>query len=360
MIETFTPECTFPDHRVNYVGSPPLRSTLGIVWPCVLTLIASVYTALHLNIIADPNATSTKPCDCKLCTKPWLPNRICRDIRAVLVPLSLAAIALFAPELIAQRAISELWWSGGVKRKLKKIGKVNGEIPEALCDCKETVLNRKALALAIRCEMLPQEPPISKQEILDHSKAGAFTKILAIWQIVWFLVDIVMRLARHLPIAQLEVGVAGFAMLALATYGLYFSKPKGVNIGTRVSFNIPEDPETCRSLRSQYTALKHTSFNRLKDDEEDEERKNSLELAELLHQERLRLNIQSLHLYREVASQISLDTKGARLIQTLGISVVFAGMLATPFGAVHVAAWNANFPTYYFRVSSPYFMKFYG
>ncbi|KAF3012384.1 hypothetical protein E8E14_008810 [Neopestalotiopsis sp. 37M] len=388
MIETFTPECTFPDHRVNYVGSPPLRSTLGIVWPCVLTLVASIYTALHLDIIADTEATSTKLCECKLCKRRWLPNRICRDIRAVLVPLSIAAIALFAPEMIAQRAMMERYWSGGVRRKLKKIGKVNDDVlskwtrthgyyvnmggfrlcclgpfaahndtPEAPCDCKETVLSRRALALAVRCELLPQEPPISKQEILDHSKAGAFAKILAIWQMVWFLVDIVTRLARHLPIAQLEVGVAGFAMLALATYGLYFSKPKGVNIGTRVSFSIPEDPETCRSLRSQFEALEFTSFDQLKETEKDEERDHSLELAKLLRDETDHFIAQSQHFRRELLSQltISADFDDDFMVDALA-SISFAGALALPFGAVHVAAWNASFPTsidqWLWRISS--------
>lgn len=232
----------------------------------------------------------------------------------------------------------------------------HNDTPEAPCDCKETVLNRKALALAIHCELLPQEPLISKQEVLDHSKAGAFAKILAIWQIVWFLVDIVTRLARHLLIAQLEVGVAGFAMLALAIYGLYFSKPKGVNIGTRVSFNIPEDPETCRSLRSQYEALELTSFTVLKETEKDEERKHSLELAKLLRDETDRLTSQNQHLRREFASQIAMDKYDYRLFSAVGASMTFAGILAVPFGAVHVAAWHANFPTmidqWLWRISS--------
>lgn len=106
MISTFSPNCKFPDHSVNYVGAPPLRSTLNIVWPCVLTLIASIYSALHLDVMADKAATSAEPCGCKWCKRlKW--NRVCRSVRSLSLGLAISAIALFAPELIVQRALVE-------------------------------------------------------------------------------------------------------------------------------------------------------------------------------------------------------------------------------------------------------------
>jgi hypothetical protein len=119
VLNTFFPNCTFPDRDVNYVAAAPLRSTLGIIWPCVLTLIASIYSALHLDVIADTAATSTVPCDCKWCEKPWLYNRICRDTRAVVLGLGIATVALFAPELIVQRTVAEIEWCSSAMRELK-------------------------------------------------------------------------------------------------------------------------------------------------------------------------------------------------------------------------------------------------
>jgi hypothetical protein len=34
----------------SWVPSPRFRGTLDILWSCIVTLIASVYTALHLNV----------------------------------------------------------------------------------------------------------------------------------------------------------------------------------------------------------------------------------------------------------------------------------------------------------------------
>lgn len=117
MVTVFSPECTFPDHEVNYVASPPLRSTLGIVWPCVLTLIASVYSALHLDVIADSSATTASPCKCRWCAH--LYNRICRDVRSLTVQLGVSTAAFFAPELILQRAILDFMGSFSLQKKLE-------------------------------------------------------------------------------------------------------------------------------------------------------------------------------------------------------------------------------------------------
>lgn len=125
MISTFSPNCTFPDHSVNYVGSPPLRSTLGIVWPCVTALIASIYTALHLDVIVVRSETATGKCGCNWCSR--LFDRACRKIRAPLVGLSIATIALFAPELVAQRSMMEWWWCKSALNEVKKIKNMSDE-----------------------------------------------------------------------------------------------------------------------------------------------------------------------------------------------------------------------------------------
>ncbi|KAI1767508.1 hypothetical protein GGR53DRAFT_482088 [Hypoxylon sp. FL1150] len=380
MVTTFSPNCTFPDRSVNYVESPPLRSTLDIVWPCVLTLIASIYTALHLDVIADTAATS--PCKCKWCGKRWLYNRICRDIRGLAVGLGVATIALLAPELIVTRALLEMYWCKKALQRLEKLAKLepnillqwtkthcyylnmgglrlvgcrgrfasHGTSPGAPCDCNEMALDRDSLALAIQYGLLPKEPPVTKQEILDLSKTGAFAKILAIWQLTWFMVDLVTRLARHLPISQLEVGVAGFAMLAFATWFFYFSKPKGVNVGTRVRFRIPQsefDPPQHQfeevSFARTLSAVRPSSDNEVHD-----------LLTRRLKDAEVDFIARSRSLWAEIVHHISWggDSSGEQLF----ISLILGAVIALPFGAIHVAAWNAAFPTvagqWLWRVSS--------
>ena len=40
----------------SFVGTPEIRGTMTILWSCIITLIACLYTALHLNVPGDTKA----------------------------------------------------------------------------------------------------------------------------------------------------------------------------------------------------------------------------------------------------------------------------------------------------------------
>lgn len=46
----FNPNCTSPDHLVNFVQSPGGRGTLDILWSCLFTIVACTWTILHINV----------------------------------------------------------------------------------------------------------------------------------------------------------------------------------------------------------------------------------------------------------------------------------------------------------------------
>jgi hypothetical protein len=72
----------------SWVAEPSGRGTWGILYSCVFTLVLCVYTAIHLNVPAKNNSTSTI----------WL-----RKIKWVL-------IAIFGPEIVVLTALDE-WFS---------------------------------------------------------------------------------------------------------------------------------------------------------------------------------------------------------------------------------------------------------
>jgi hypothetical protein len=47
-------------------------------------------------------------------------------------------------------------------------------------------------------------PYISLEELQDHSKSDSLIRIIAIFQIVWMIIQILARTVRHLAISQLE------------------------------------------------------------------------------------------------------------------------------------------------------------
>lgn len=66
---------------------------------------------------------------------------------------------------------------------------------------------------------------ISKEDVKDRAKADTFTKLLAVAQAGWLVVQSIARWRAELPITQLELMTMAFTACALITYLLWLSKP---------------------------------------------------------------------------------------------------------------------------------------
>ena len=71
-------------------------------------------------------------------------------------------------------------------------------------------------------------PYITEEELQDKSKSDTFVRTIAIVQLIWIGVQIVVRAVRRLAVSQLEIAVIAFAACAIIIYGLNWYKPKGV------------------------------------------------------------------------------------------------------------------------------------
>lgn len=76
--------------------------------------------------------------------------------------------------------------------------------------------------------LIPKLPSISADEIHDRAKSDTFTKIIAIVQISWNALQVIVRGTRGLAISQLELAVIAFSLCAIIIYVLQWSKPKDV------------------------------------------------------------------------------------------------------------------------------------
>lgn len=216
--------------------------------------------------------------------------------------------------------------------------------PGTLCNCEEISLDHEVILSAIDCGMLPPEPPITEEEILDKSKASIFARLVAIWQIVWFIIDVVTRLVRGRPIAQLEVGVTGLAMLAVVTLCCYLDKPKGVNVATRISFEILPDHKSlfARILSNDY-ACGHAITPASRERDTERNYLNAWKRLDLLDYTN---TSRGQSFVKEVMAHLSVGISRWQVREEkMEKTLVFAAAFALPFGAVHVAAWNAEFPT---------------
>ncbi|KAK4157080.1 hypothetical protein C8A00DRAFT_30065 [Chaetomidium leptoderma] len=79
-----------------------------------------------------------------------------------------------------------------------------------------------------------QHPGITEAEIKDKSKTDGFAKVFSVFQVSHLVLSLIVRRAQGLPISQLEVLTLAFAVCGVATYAVYWYKPKNVSVPVSV------------------------------------------------------------------------------------------------------------------------------
>ncbi|KAE9377341.1 hypothetical protein N431DRAFT_463116 [Stipitochalara longipes BDJ] len=75
-----------------------------------------------------------------------------------------------------------------------------------------------------------------RTEIEDKGKADVLVKLLAVSQITWLVLSVIVRGSTHLPVSQLEIITVAFSAIAVATYLCNLWKPKDVDVPIKLSF----------------------------------------------------------------------------------------------------------------------------
>lgn len=149
---------------------------------------------------------------------------------------------------------------------------------------------------------------VSEDELSDQSKGDFFIKGLAILQVTWLIIQLIARLVEHLAISQLEISVLAFAVCALFTWLLHWSKPQDVGTPRYIKAKrhpTPDEvialamvgPQTLFRARYRYW-IPNNAFSRCR-------------------------------------------IKGRQV----GVFSLCSAFVASVFGALHCLAWNLAFPT---------------
>lgn len=86
-----------------------------------------------------------------------------------------------------------------------------------------TITSRGIVLLA---ELAPELiPDISLEAIRDKSKTNSLAKLICCLQASWFCLQVVTRLAQHLPVTLLELNTFAHAFCALLIFALWWDKP---------------------------------------------------------------------------------------------------------------------------------------
>ncbi|KAL7952271.1 hypothetical protein V8C34DRAFT_299683 [Trichoderma compactum] len=237
-----------------WVSAPQFRRTMAILQSCILTLVACIYTAIHLNVPPKVDWLSL------LVTKAWW-----------------GLIALFAPEMVLFSAASQFRDACKFRNALRALQDesktVDKEFKFTLSYAFFVVmggvhiersriarfLSRQGIdssftldgtAGDVRDELLFSEDsratlPLKPQGVLDlcrygcwvyvsktkidaRSKADQIQKALVLLQVSWMVLQCIARRAYGPPLALLDVHIIVHVVCAVILYLFWFGKPLDV------------------------------------------------------------------------------------------------------------------------------------
>ena len=188
------------------------------------------------------------------------------------------------------------------------------------------ILDAAQLRLARELGILERLPHIHEQNLEDQNKGDALIKALALLQVIWLIITLIVRAARHLPSSQLELLVAAFAGCSLVIYLLFWSKPKDVSTTRYITAaRYPTENEILEIALNGPSTFFHY-------------RKGYWIPNNAVHRMGTKLTIREAG--DEAAKNDKLDTQPRNILLIGGV------IGAVVFGGPHLAAWYFTFPTF--------------
>ncbi|KAE9381125.1 hypothetical protein N431DRAFT_476026 [Stipitochalara longipes BDJ] len=402
---TFQTNCTAPSTSVNFVSSNETRGTIDILWSCLFTIIACTWTVQHLNVpeqredrdkgwlgdikwalkrtfrsagwmlvtVFAPEALIIKSLADRFAINagyerlsllaaedevPWsrthslfanmggfvircnVPERVgkLKDVRAD--PAS--STQAVSPDAISNGQEPDVTLqstsSGHPKSQalFKAIGSIDVETqlttPSSEYSNPYHLLASNLVALK-EAGLLTRLPFITTDELNDKSKSDNLVRFLAVIQIFWMVIQIILRASRHLAVSQLEIAVVAFAICAVMIYVLNWEKPKGV--------------QTPYTILQYHGAIPQAVLENVGEVRQKELLEGSLLTA--FYDFIIIVGtwgLQDLYLFPGSAIPDYVAPIPGKYSKQTG-RVQFVGLLlgGMMFGAVHVAAWDFEFPS---------------
>ncbi|KAF3812130.1 hypothetical protein GCG54_00009814 [Colletotrichum gloeosporioides] len=254
-----------PDEEMaGWREGPNSRGTLNIVWSCGITIFACTWTVTHLNL-PGPNDTALqkfirrfKWMSINIMFPEFILSKAICDLRQALDELrqfgqtlpnitdnttwSASLGNLRSGEGTSQILVDRMrYWETFVEDAPQKwtiSHSFYAQMGGIMIPSKYTsdIVGYEVLTAT---KLTPQyqwdeEHPLkqlelSEQDIQDKSKADWLLKSLAILQIVWLVLNVIVREVTGLAVTQLEIATAAFALMATLTYAASWWKPKDIS-----------------------------------------------------------------------------------------------------------------------------------
>ncbi|KAJ7620082.1 hypothetical protein FB45DRAFT_1032782 [Roridomyces roridus] len=294
------------------------RTLFQIISPCLTTISLCTWIALHLNV--PPPGLSR--------------------IKGLWLKLRMLLLALIAPELmlvfaarqyIVARRIVEAYQHAHMTPTHAHFFIMGGFVTPKP--------DRHPIATMAQLRVyLDAIVAVPEADIKDKSKQDAIAKLLTLGQVLWFVIQTVLRRFDGLPLSALEVVTFAFAGLHMITWWTWKDKPRDVAEAIEIQFH-----DECMSLTrvdsdfdpEQQKLILHTG-SPYREDAAPEP------LTIVPHLDGIMFGGYPNYLptsHTAVPSFWSTDRP------PVGYALLGQIILSVVFGLVHCWAWNSSFPT---------------
>ena len=202
----------------QFVQEPTQRGAFGITWSCAVTLFLCAYTSIHLNVPSHSERFW------RVCLRVFL------WMLATITAPELVLLFATGQKLEARRSM-EIWRSDGCTDWTIRHGFfVNmGGLEVKPQGSPAFPINSKQLRYLVAKGHI-RYPQLETKEIIDRSKSDYFQSMLASFQLIWFVVQMVGRLAERLPVTTMEFLTLLSSLCTGFIYYQWSQKPQNVRI----------------------------------------------------------------------------------------------------------------------------------
>ena len=294
---------------------PQGRGTWSILWSCLATIFICTWSDLHLDV----------------------PRRHGRWY-LLFRKLGWMLLATIAPELFLFAAADKFFVARSLSRHLQKVDRGSWTQTHIQFACvggfsvrgkEDEELKLDDLRNLIESESI-DEPPLSAEELKSRSKSDWVIKFIAILQILWFVIQTLLRTISHFRTTAIEIMTVAFVLCSVFIYGFSLYLPQ--NVEYPVILEVRSTEALTNEVRSR----------RISGD------------SQTAHDGRLmspRTEPPKVNKTGTAGGPIE-DPKAQRLPSkyVLGWAALrvpdgLLGLFACGFGAIHCLGWNWPFPT---------------
>ena len=296
----------------GWVPEPSGRGTWSILWSCLATIFICTWSALHLKVPKKHG-----------------------QLHLFFRKLGWMLIAATAPELVLYNAADNFFDARDLLKHLRNRGHKKWTLVHTQFAFANGFWTRMPNGVTAKCKpdrlrtLIEngdiQGPPLSKDELKSRGKGDWVIKLIAIVQIIWFVIQTLVRAIQHYQTTALEIMTVAFVFCSVFIYGFSLNHPQDVEYPVFIEVSAAAlltdgNAADTKTLATDETNAKPKS-DRLSHAEEGGETAPAL---------------------RQGAKAVSQYAPGWAAST---VPVLLFGLFACGFGAIHCLAWNSPFPT---------------